>query len=117
MNWFFTGNAQVIHSKIKAMQATIDVWEAFVPANARHMQRLEMQIDVLREEIADHKAALHKLRGQVHGPKAQEPEFRSKVRGLRVEDAPALTPKDELRRRAGIIAGRPAPHTQEIEDE
>lgn len=106
---FFTGNPQVIHSKIAAMQATLDVWEAFVPANARHMQRLEMQIDVLREEIAEHKAALHKLRGQVHGPKAQ------------IERLPArqvqFATKDDLRRRAGIIAGQPAPHNQDNEDE
>lgn len=99
---FFTGNSQVIHSRIKALQGQLDAWEAFVPQNARAMQRLETQIADLREELSDYKAALHKLRGQVHGPRAQ------------IERPPArqvaLATKDDLRKRAGIIAGRPAPH-------
>jgi septal ring factor EnvC (AmiA/AmiB activator) len=102
MHWIFTGNPQVLQTKIKALQAQLDVWEAYVPQTARHIARLETQIEELRSEISDHKAALHKLRGQVHGPRAQ------------IERLPArqvqFATKDDLRRRAGIIAGQPAPH-------
>jgi len=114
MKWFFTGYAPVIHSQIKALQGRIDAWEAFVPQNARQQQRLETQIADLREELDAHKAALHKLRGQFHGPRGAE------VSNARREPAfPPLTTKDALRRRAGIVAGLPARHEpqQDNEDE
>jgi chromosome segregation ATPase len=106
---FFTGSSLVIRSKLAEMQARLDVWEAFVPQNARAQQRIEKEIAELREEMADYKTALHKLRGQVHGPKAQ------------IERLPArqvqFRTKDDLRRAAGIIAGQPAPHQQDEGDE
>jgi len=94
---------------MRALQAQLDVWEAFVPQNARSMQRLETQIADLREELSGYAAAVHKLRGQVHGPKAQID--RPPARQLQ------FATKDDLRRRAGIIAGQPAPHAQENGDE
>ena len=117
---FFTGNSQAINSRIKALQGQLDAWEALVHANGKHAQRLETQIDVLREELADHKAALHKLRGQVHGPKAQE---RGDIPRPPARQVQMYETKDALRRRAGIVAGKyPAAHaavpdTEHEEDE
>jgi septal ring factor EnvC (AmiA/AmiB activator) len=99
---FFTANSQVINSQIRALQERIDAWEAFVPQNRKVQQRLETEIADAREEIAALDKALHKLRGQFHGPKSQEVK--------REAAFPPLTTKEALRRRAGIIAGQPAPH-------
>jgi len=104
---FFTGNSQVIHSRIKALTAQLDVLEASVHAGTRHSSRLETQIDELRSELVDHKAALHKLRGQVHGPKGADSIPRLPARQVQLAES-----KDDLRRRAGIVAGKyPAAHS------
>jgi hypothetical protein len=108
---FFTGNAQVIHKRIEALQAQIDIWDQFVPQNAQAYKRLETQIEILRDELHDYKAALHKLRGQVHGPKGPEVVALNRERAPRTHSS-AMT-KDELRKRAGIVAGRPAPVAEE----
>lgn len=107
---FFTGNPQVANSKLAAMQAELDGLVAFVRAQGQYNGRLETQIGELREEIVSYGAALHKLRGQVHGPKAQD------IPRLPARQVQYATAKDELRARAGIVAGRPAPHHQDAEE-
>jgi hypothetical protein len=110
---FFTANPQVAKAKIAALEAELDGITAFVRGQGEYNSRLETRISELREEILAFGAALHKLRGQVHGPRAQEtPRAPTRL------DTGSLNPaKDELRRRAGIVAGRPTPHTGHNEDE
>jgi hypothetical protein len=107
MHRFFTVNPRVANSKLAALQAELDGLTAFVRAQGQYNGRLETRIGELQASIEDYSAALHKLRGQVHGPKAQLPENKPQRRALT-----SITTKDELRQRAGLIAGRPAPHNE-----
>jgi len=104
---FFTGNPQVAKAKLAALQARIDILEANVPLDTVARKRLETTLAELREEFAEFQTAFHRLRGQVHGPRAQDVIGRPKAR--QVQEAES---KEELRRRAGIVAGKyPAAHS------
>jgi multidrug resistance efflux pump len=117
MHSFFTGLFRLSPQSYKGIRAALDMHDADMHVANLRAQRLETRIMQLEERIDTTDAALHKLRGQVHGPKAQL-EQRERAR----PQLTALSSKDELRKRAGLIAGRPAPHNefdqrQENEDE
>jgi len=113
---FFTASPQVANSKMAAMKAELDGMVEFVRQQGSYNQRLETRIGELRDEIVAFGAALHKLRGQVHGPKAQDIP-RLPARQVQFAEGSLNPAKDALRRRAGIVAGRPTPHSIPIEQD
>ncbi|HEX6825649.1 MAG TPA: hypothetical protein VF077_04965 [Nitrospiraceae bacterium] len=111
----FTGKAQSDAQANKARDGRIDMLTQDVQLLVARCGRLERELALVAASLDAHAAALHKLRGQFFGPRAHD-DPRPRLEARQVQHANG-TLKDELRRRAGITAGKPTIHAARTDNQ
>lgn len=86
-------------SEAIAAERAAAAWKALL----KRVSLLESELDGLKEQLSTTVSHLHKLRGQVHGPRAHLRAVRESANSI--EDVP-FGDKASLRRLAGIGVGR-----------